>query len=76
MSQRLPALRPREVLRALQRAGLFVHHTSGSHHILKHPAHPQLRVTLPYHNRDLKRRTLESIIEQAGLTHDQFIQLL
>jgi predicted RNA binding protein YcfA (HicA-like mRNA interferase family) len=76
MSQRLPAVRPREVLRALQRAGFFIHHTSGSHYILKHPDNPQLRVTLAYHNRDLKRRTLESIIEGAGLTHEEFIDLL
>ena len=34
------------------------------------------RVTLPFHNRDLKRRTLESILDQAGLTHDEFLRLL
>jgi len=74
--RRLPAVRPREVLRALQRAGFFIHHTSGSHYILKHPNNPRLRVTLPYHNRDLKRRTLESIVDQSGLTPEQFIDLL
>ena len=31
MSSRLPALTPRQVLRALQRAGFFVHHVRGSH---------------------------------------------
>ena len=76
MSQRLPALRPRRVLHALQRAGFFVHHTTGSHYVLKHPEKPALRVTLPYHNRDLKRRTLTSIIEQAGMTVEEFIRLL
>lgn len=76
MSQRLPALKPSEVLGALRRGGFFVHHVSGSHYILKHPSHPELRVTLPYHNRDLKRRTLESILDQAGLSHDQFRSLL
>jgi len=76
MSQRLPALKPREVLRALQRAGFFVHHTTGSHYILKHPDKPALRVSVPYHSKDLKRRTLESIIKQAGLTHDDFLSFL
>ena len=76
MSQRLPALKPREVLRALQRAGFFVHHTSGSHYILKHLGKPNLRVSLAYHNKDLKRRTLESIVEQAGLTVDEFVSFL
>jgi predicted RNA binding protein YcfA (HicA-like mRNA interferase family) len=76
MSQGLPALRPRQVLRALQRAGFFIHHTSGSHHILKHPDKPHLRVTLPFHNKDLKRRTLAAILDQAGLTAEDFQQFL
>ncbi|HEV8412418.1 MAG TPA: type II toxin-antitoxin system HicA family toxin [Bryobacteraceae bacterium] len=73
---RLSPAKPRQVLRALQRAGFVVHHTSGSHYILKHPGRPGARVTLPYHNRDLKRRTLESILDQAGLTHEEFRSLL
>ena len=76
MSQRLPALRPRRVLQALHRAGFFVHHTTGSHYVLKHPDKPTLRVTVPHHNKDLKRRTLASIIEQAGMTVDELIRLL
>ncbi len=76
MSPKLPALKPREVLRALQRAGFVVHHTSGSHHILKHPDKPGLRVTVAYHTRDLKRRTLESIVDQSGLTVDEFLSFL
>lgn len=76
MSGRLPAAKPREVLRALGKAGFFIHHVSGSHYVLKHPGKPHLRVTVPYHNRDLKRKTLSSIIEQAGLTTAQFTELL
>ena len=76
MTFRLPALKPRKVLGALQRAGFFIHHTTGSHHTLKHSDHPDLRVTVPYHNKDLKRRTLDSIIKQAGLTRDEFQKFL
>lgn len=75
MRRRLPAVRPKEVLRALGRA-FFIHHTSGSNHVLKHPEKPHLRVTVPFHNKDLKRRTLASIIEQAGLTTEEFSDLL
>jgi predicted RNA binding protein YcfA (HicA-like mRNA interferase family) len=53
-----------------------VHHTTGSHYVLKHPDKLTLRVTVPYHNKDLKRRTLASIIEQAGMTVDEFVRLL
>ncbi len=76
MSQRLPALKPRQVLAALQRAGFFVHHTTGSHYILKHPEKPLLRVVVPYHNRDLKRGTLHSIVREAGFAEQDFLKLL
>ena len=76
MSRRLPSLTPKDVLRALQRAGFYVHHTSGSHYILKHPDRPSLRVTVAFHDRDLKRRTLESIVEQSGLSVEEFLTFL
>ena len=81
MSQHLPALRPVKVLKALQRAGFFVfttcvHHIKGSHHFLKHPDRPDLRVTVPVHNDDLKRKTLASIIDQAGYSVEEFLELL
>jgi predicted RNA binding protein YcfA (HicA-like mRNA interferase family) len=76
MSERLPALKPRAVLRALESGGFYVHHISGSHYILKHPSDASLRVTVPYHSRDLKRRTLESIVKQAGLSREEFLHYL
>ena len=72
MTRKVPALRPKKVIKALERAGFSVHHTSGSHYILKKE---KLRVTVPYHNKDLKPRTLASIIEQAGLTVEEFLRL-
>ncbi len=76
MSRKLPALTPKDVLRVLKRAGFFVHHVTGSHHILKHPEKGNLRVTIPWHKRDLKRGTLASIVEQAGYSVDEFADLL
>jgi predicted RNA binding protein YcfA (HicA-like mRNA interferase family) len=76
MSQHLPALKPAKVLRALQRAGFYIHHIKGSHHYLKHPDKTGLRVTVPVHGSDLKRRTLMSIIDQAGLSVEEFLDLL
>jgi predicted RNA binding protein YcfA (HicA-like mRNA interferase family) len=76
MSQHLPSVKPREVLRALERAGFFIHHSTGSHHILKHPDKTDLRVTLAMHKKDLKRGTLMSIIRQAGYTTEEFLELL
>ena len=76
MSRRLPSLKPREVLQALRRAGFFVHHVSGSPYVLKHPDKPARRVTLPCHSKDLKRGTLLTVIEEAGLGIDAFTDLL
>jgi len=36
----------------------------------------KLRVSVPYHNKDLKPGTLASIIAQAGLTVKEFVDLL
>jgi predicted RNA binding protein YcfA (HicA-like mRNA interferase family) len=76
MNQRLPALKAKEVIRALERGGFVVSRTSGSHCRLIHSNDPARNVTVPVHNSDLKRGTLRSIIAQAGLTVSEFIALL
>lgn len=70
---KLPAVKPKIVIRALERNGFIVHHTTGSHYVMKKG---NLRVTVPYHNRDLKPGTLASIIAQAGFTVKEFVDLL
>jgi predicted RNA binding protein YcfA (HicA-like mRNA interferase family) len=72
----LPTVTASRLIRALQRDGFFIHHTSGSHHVLKHPDRPALRVVVPYHAGDVKRGTLRSILRQANLTVDELIALL
>jgi len=73
MSRKLPAVKPKIVIRALERYGFFIHHTTGSHYFLKKG---RVRVTIPFHNKDLKLGTLTSIIAQAGLTVEEFVDLL
>lgn len=73
MPSKLPSLRPKKVIKALERNGFIIHHITGSHHILKKG---KLRVTVPYHNKDLKPGTLASIIKQAGITVEEFLDLL
>jgi predicted RNA binding protein YcfA (HicA-like mRNA interferase family) len=72
---RLPSLKPREVIRILERAGYYIDHTSGGHYIMRHPDRPG-RIPVPYHGgRDIKRGTLRSIISQSGLTVEEFLKL-
>jgi predicted RNA binding protein YcfA (HicA-like mRNA interferase family) len=72
----IPVLTPRQLIRTLQRAGFVLHHVRGSHHYFRHPDKPGVLVTVPYHNRDLKRGTLRAIMRQAGLTADDLGRLL
>lgn len=77
MGADLPVLKPRLILRALLRAGFYVHHRSGSHAQLRHVSKPHLRVTVPRHDRfDLPRSVLRSILRQAELTVEDFLELL
>ena len=73
---KLANIKPRETIRALERAGWFIHEAAGSHVQLKHPKKSG-RITVPFHARsDLPKHILKSIINQAGLTNRQFFELL
>jgi predicted RNA binding protein YcfA (HicA-like mRNA interferase family) len=72
---RLPACKPADVIRALGRAGFVLDHSTGSHRFFRHPTRAGL-VVVAFHRKDLKRGTLRGIIEQAGLSVEQFIALL
>ena len=72
---RLPVCTPTDVIRALNRAGFFLDHSTGSHRFFRHPDRPGI-VTVPFHRRDLKRGTLKSILEQSGLSTEEFLKLL
>ncbi len=73
---KLPVVKPAKVIKALERAGFYVHHSSGSHRILKSANDPTLRVVIPYHTKDLKTGTLAAIIKQTGMSVDEFRKLL
>ncbi len=74
--KRLPAVRPREVIRALERNGFVVRRQTGSHVQLYHRTDPKRFVTVPYHNKDLNIKTLRSIIARAGWTIEEFLEVL
>jgi predicted RNA binding protein YcfA (HicA-like mRNA interferase family) len=70
-----PVVNGQECIRALQKAGFVIKRQSGSHVIMKLPDTP-LRVSVPNHRNNLKPGTLHQIIKDAGLTVDEFIDLL
>ena len=73
----MPVVNGSAVLRALKRAGFSVDRIVGSHHVLVFAGAPTRTVTVPVHSgRDLKPGTLRSIIRQAGLSVEEFNELL
>jgi predicted RNA binding protein YcfA (HicA-like mRNA interferase family) len=77
MGQRLPRITGAEAVRALERAGWFRDHQRGSHVYLRHAEKPGKRVTVAIHaGETIKLKTLQTIIEQAGLSVEEFRALL
>ena len=70
---KLPVLKSRDIIKVLLKAGFIEHRQSGGHKIFKRN---DLRVTVPMHSRELKKGTIYSIIEQSGLSVEEFIRLL
>ena len=76
MSERLPIIKARELIRALEKAGFQLVHQKGSHATYKHPV-TQKRATVPIHpGKDLKRGLVRGILNDLGWTPEEFLKLL
>ncbi len=72
---RLPNVGAKDLIRALEKAGFVRARQKGSHVSLRHPE-TKRAVVVPMHTGDLKRPLLKKIIQDAGLTEDDFRELL
>ena len=76
MSPYFPAMTSKEVIAILRKLGFAFLRQSGSSHAIYKRASDGKRTTIPIHSsKIIKRKTLKSIIEDTGLTLDEFIQL-
>ena len=71
---RLPRISGRECIKALERAGFQFVRQKGSHIALLREE-PFTQLVVPDH-KELDRGTLRAIIRQAGLSVEEFIELL
>jgi predicted RNA binding protein YcfA (HicA-like mRNA interferase family) len=71
---RLPRATSKKVLKALLQQGFYIHHQTGSHVNLRHLSKPHLHVVIPRYARDLAPKTIKSILAQAEITPEEFIQ--
>ena len=59
-----PALKPKEIIRLIEKAGFVFIRQKGSHKIYKRE---NILIVVPYHAKDLKRGTQAHILSCAGI---------
>ncbi len=72
---KLPAVRSGDVARVARKLGFVLDRQKRSHAIYYRES-DHGRVVIPIHNRDLKPGTLHGLIEDLGLSRDEFVALL
>jgi predicted RNA binding protein YcfA (HicA-like mRNA interferase family) len=72
---KIPIVSAIKVIKVLSKIGYEADHQTGSHIILRHRETPHKRLTVPNH-KEIARGTLKAIIEEAGLTVQEFADLL
>jgi predicted RNA binding protein YcfA (HicA-like mRNA interferase family) len=61
-----PCVKGADLTRQLQAAGWMLDRVRGSHHVFRHPAHPN-PVVVPHPKKELGRGLVAAIRKQAGL---------
>jgi predicted RNA binding protein YcfA (HicA-like mRNA interferase family) len=75
MSDKLPRITARDIIRVLEKQDFFLSRQSGSHKIYKNTQGK--RVTVPYHSgKVLHPKILKRILEDADITVQDFRRLL
>ena len=72
---KLPVISGKELVKLFSKLGYYPDHQTGSHIILRETKEPHRRLTIPNH-REIAKGTLLAIIRQAGLTREEFMELL
>lgn len=72
---KLPVVSGKQLCKILEKIGYLKDHQTGSHIILRNVNSPYRRLTIPNH-KEIAKGTLRSIIRQAGLTIDEFKELI
>ncbi len=72
---RLPEISYKDLIKKIRKAGfVFDRQAKGSHEIWFHPENRR-RTTIPNHSKPISKATLKAIINQIGLSIDEFNEL-
>ncbi|HWQ19473.1 MAG TPA: type II toxin-antitoxin system HicA family toxin [Methanotrichaceae archaeon] len=72
---KLPSLSAQSVIRILEKKGFVLKRITGSHYIFAHPE-TKKRVSVPYRRDDVAKGTLLEILKEAGISREEFEDLL
>ena len=72
---KLPVVSGADAVKALRKIGYEVDEQEGSHIVVRHRQPPHRRLSMPNH-KELAKGTLRALIRQAGLTVEEFRDLL
>jgi predicted RNA binding protein YcfA (HicA-like mRNA interferase family) len=75
VTERLPAITSRQLIRVLDKADWKLHRTKGSHQHFVHPDRAII-ITVPVHAGDLKRGLVAGILKDAGISREDLLRLL
>ena len=76
MSPKLPIVTAREVVRTALKAGFVFDRQKGSHAVY-YRERDRARIVVPMHvGKTIKRKTMAAILEDMGLSADEFRRLL
>ena len=72
----LPVIKASKLVPILVRFGFRIIRQRGSHLHLEYIPDKARKITIPMHNYDLPRKTLQSILKQAKISTKEFLKLL
>ena len=64
----MKSFKPRQIIKVLEKEGFRFIRQKGSHRLYRKGS---IRVTVPYHGKDIKPGTLKSILKQAGIAKEE-----
>ena len=72
---KLPVLKSKDLIKALEKMGFFKYHQVGSHAQFKHS--DRRRITIPVHpGKEIPKGTLKAILRDSKISTDELIKFL
>jgi len=72
---KLPSITPKKLIKIVKSLGFQLDHSTGSHFVF-YNSKTKKRAVVPYHTKDLPKRTILTILKEAGISKKELEDLL